>query len=204
MTWQAREDNIKTYARIMKSVKLRTSFLVDPNVQTSDIARMVSIESRCLQARRILEAIVMASLVANKDEYSRVYNDFASKWNAKYLLRELGGVNADFYPCPIKEHSNPDSDIIEQSDFAGDYMTKTRFLKVYKKCNAIAHTENPFGSKTDYNFYERQLPVWMQWIINLLNCHRIRLLGEEGFWLIHMQEDGDDEVHYYRFEPVSR
>jgi hypothetical protein len=41
-------------------------------------------------------------------------------------------------------------------------------------------------------------------LIRLLNCHQVHLVGETGFWLIHMQENGDEDVHFYQFGLVKQ
>jgi hypothetical protein len=51
--------------------------------------KATTIESVYLQFRKILELIALGSLVANKNEFSKVYNDFAKCWNAQYLLKDL-------------------------------------------------------------------------------------------------------------------
>jgi hypothetical protein len=40
-------------------------------------------------------------------------------------------------------------------------------------------------------------------MINLLNNHQIRLDNDPGFYLVHMKEEGHDEVRWYRFAPVT-
>jgi len=80
-------------------------------------------------------------------------------------------------------------------------MTRTEFEKIYEKCGLIMHAENPYGSRIDYNHYRDKLPVWRTQVVNLLNNHKIKLVEEKGFWIIHMKENRDDKVHYYKFEP---
>ena len=63
------------------------------------------------------------------------------------------------------------------------------------------HARNPYGQPLDYVVYGSKLPYWQQRIMNLLNSHQVHLVGHPGFYLIHMKEDQDDEVHYYEFTP---
>lgn len=37
----------------------------------------------------------------------------------------------------------------------------------------------------------------------LLNCHQVKLLDDEEFYLVHMQEDGDNKVHMYTLQRSS-
>ena len=65
------------------------------------------------------------------------------------------------------------------------------------------HARNPFGSKTGHEYFEKAIPLWRDKIVKLLNNHSVKVLGHPGFWLIHMHELSDNEVHYYEFMPVE-
>lgn len=92
-----------------------------------------------------------------------------------------------------------------KSDFEdrSDSLTRREFVKVYKKCGAIMHASNPFGSRIDSEYYKNQVPKWVAKIMALLNAHTIRLLDDARFFLIHMREERDDEVHWYEFVQVG-
>jgi hypothetical protein len=62
---------------------------------------------------------------------------------------------------------------------------------------------NPYGSQVDYAYYGKTLPQWRIQILNLLNNHKIKLVGETIFYLVHMKENQDDKVHYYKFGPLQ-
>ena len=162
-----------------------------------------TVESCCLQLRKILELIAFASLVANKDIYSAAYTTFATHWHAARLLRDLANVNPDFYPKPVVEMpSRIPGGVNDLKDRDPDYLTKHDFVTVYDECGAIMHAPNPYGTAIDYSRYQQQLPVWRAKIMNLLNSHKIHLINNPGFYLIHMKGDPDDKVHSYKFEPA--
>lgn len=164
--------------------------------------RPTTIESMCLQVRHILELIAFASLCANHGAYSKIHKDFASHWNAELLIRDLGRINPDFYPIPRVELPSPDPLVKHQlEDLKEEFLTKEEFVIAYKKCGAMMHARNPYGSKTGHNYFEKALPVWREKIIKLLNNHTVKVVGHPGLWLIHMREIGDDEVHYYELMP---
>jgi len=138
---------IHQYALIMKEIKNRIKvidfFLHGPG---HAIYPPTTIESICLQFRKILELIAMASLVANKKQYVKLHRDFGKHWNAEYLLRDLGRVNSDFYPKPISETPSAETGIkMHISDIEHDYLTKKDFIVVYKKCGGLLHADNPLG-----------------------------------------------------------
>jgi hypothetical protein len=63
------------------------------------------------------------------------------------------------------------------------------------------HAASPFATPIDYPFFQSNFPVWLSRLMNLLNNHQIHLPGDPGFYLIHMKENRDDDIHWYRFQP---
>lgn len=187
----------------MEEIKLRMN-VIDFFLQGKGHAlyQPTTVESTSLQMRKILELISFGSMVANKELYSATYEKFATHWNARYLLRDLERINADFYPKPVVEAPASDSKVLHQlKERELDYLTKEEFHRAYEKCGGIMHAENPYGARLDFAYYLKMPPTWRTQIVNLLNNHQIRLVNEKGFYLIHMKEDRDDKVHYYKFEP---
>ncbi len=194
--------DIVKYCDIMEEVKRRIS-VIDffLNGGGHALFEPTTLESIGLQVRKILELIAMASLVANKKEYTKVYSNFSKTWNAEYLIKDLARVNPDFYPKPIIEAPSEEAGVKNHLvERVGDILTQKEFIKVYKKCGAILHANNPIGRKISYEYYKQNIPEWRLRIINLLNNHQIKLVNEIGFYLIHMKEDRDEKVHFYTFE----
>jgi hypothetical protein len=203
--------DIHQYALLMKEIKNRTEviffFLTGAG---HALFRPTTLESMCLQIRKILELIALSSLIANKSKYCEVYDNFTKAWNAEYLLRDLERINTNFYPQPVREEETqeitktgePVKSKWENVD-TSEYLTKDDFIKVYKKCGAMMHADNPKGTKVDYSYYEKAIPEWIRKIMRLLNSHQIHLVDDENIYLIHMKEDRDDEVHYYTFSPIK-
>jgi hypothetical protein len=162
-----------------------------------------TIESTCLQFRHVLELVAFGSLCANRAAYAAVHNDFSSHWNAELLLKDLSRVNSDFYPVPKIELRSTETGVKNHlEDLKDGFLTKAEFVAAYKKCGAMMHARNPYGSKTGHHFFEKALPEWREKLIKLLNNHSVKVLGHPGFWLIHMHELHDDEVRGYEFIPA--
>lgn len=194
---------IALYAQQMQEIKRRVE-VIDYFLLAGGHAlyKPTTIESACLQVRQVLELIAFASLCANQAAYSAIHKDFASHWNAELLLRDLGRVNPNFYPSPKVEVPSIDHGVkTHLEDLKEGYLTKEEFVAAYKKCEGMMHARNPYGSKTGHHYFEKALPAWREKIVKLLNTHMVKVLGHPGFWLIHMHEAGDDEVHYYEFVP---
>lgn len=197
------QQDIQKYCDLMEEIKHRTSVLTAfGSGSASALYKATTIESVYLQFRKILELIALGSLIANKNEFSKVYGDFSKCWNAHYLLRDIGRVNPDFYPRPIIEVLSKQPNVkMEWQDKKDGFLTKNDFLKLYEKCGGIMHAGNPYGSQVDYGYYERNIQSWLDKIISLLNSHTIKLVNSPNTYLIHMREDQDDKVHYYVFTP---
>lgn len=208
-----RLPSIHLYAQQMREIKRRIEvidfFLLKGG---NALYKPTTIESVCLQFRKILELIAFSSLIANKERYAAAYTKFASNWNAELLLKDLRRVNPKFYPIPIDERPSErpgvTSDLIPLVD---GFLTEDDFVSVYKQCGGMLHAANPYGSKIGHHFFEKAFPSWRTKIIRLLNSHEVHFVDDTGIWIIHMQEDGDEEVHFYEFElmqehgePVTR
>lgn len=173
---------------------------------THAIYRITTVESCCLQIRKILELIAFGSLVANKEVYSQEREKFATDWNAKFILRDMARINPEFYPRPILQ--NLSSKVGVESEWENlpesEFLTQEDFVKVYDKCGAIMHAANPFGKQIDTIGYQNQITDWCSKIINLLNAHTIRLVGDEkNIYLFQMNEEGK-WPSYTPFERVRK
>ena len=152
---------IEKYCSAMEEVKLRTSvidsFLTGPGHALYEPS---TLETVGLQFRKILELIAFGSLIANQDEYSKVYRDFAKHWNAGDLVKNLESINPNFYPFPVVEMPSTDPNVkakLEQR--SADYLKKDAFVEVYGRCGVLMHAANPFGKGTKYEYYRTNLPA---------------------------------------------
>jgi hypothetical protein len=117
----------------------------------------------------------------------------------------LAKVNPEFYPVPVVEVPSELPGILHQLKKRDpDYLARADFPEVYGRCGVMAHALNPYGKGIDYGYYGKMLPTWCTQVVNLLNNHAVHLLNKPGMYVIHMQEAGDDKVHWYKFEPPGQ
>ena len=195
------DKNLDLYCALMNEVKKRTLAITQMlKGQTTTTFPSTNIEFMCLQIRKILELVSMGSLVVNKEEFEAIgkkYNDF---WNAKLILQDIERLNPSFYPVAIKEVPSQKEGVVnELQNKTEGFLTRDDFVNVYDKCGKMMHSYNPFGSHYDYDFYASKIVEWESLIIGLLNSHLIHIKGIDGFYLIHMHEDGREDVHGYYF-----
>ena len=64
---------------------------------------------------------------------------------------------------------------------------------------------NSFSKPIDYEYFNANFIVWRTKIMNLLNSHKVHLVGDTGFYLIHMHEEArnNNNVCWYRFELIG-
>jgi hypothetical protein len=197
------DPDIKKYCELMKEVKLRMEvFDYFVSGKGTALYQPPTLESACLQLRKILELIAFGSLVANADAYTSVYSKMSKEWHAADLLSALAKVNPQFYPVPVVEGPSKIPGVIQHNKRQADFLSKDKFSEVYGRCGVMAHAANPYGKGIDYAYYATMLPVWRNEVLNLLNKHELHLLNRPGMYVIHMKEHRDDEVHFYKFEPA--
>lgn len=195
--------DIEKYAAVMKEIKLRAEVITLFLSGRRDAHYIPpTIESTGLQFRKIFELVAFGSLAANREEYRLIYADFEKHWEAARLVKNLRKINLNFYPKPVVEVPCADPRAVHAlKNRDADYLTEGELIEAHGRCGALMHAANPFASPIDYPFFQASFPVWLTRLMNLLNNHQIQLIGDPGFYLVHMKEVGDDEVHWYRFQP---
>jgi hypothetical protein len=195
------EADIRKYAGAMKEIKLRieviTLFLTG---QREARYMPTTVETVGLQFRKVFELIAFASLAANRAAYSSAYSDFAKHWEAAKLVKNLRRINLFFYSQPVVETLSLSGAPRSLAPRQKGYMEEAELVEAHGRCGSLMHAANPFGQPIDHPSYQKAFHTWLPRTMNLLNCHQVHLPGDTGFWVIHMKEDSDDEVHYYRFE----
>ena len=91
MTKQEYQDELTgKYLECMREIKRRT-LVLQMYASKTITAVYVATTAECmaLQFRKILEKIALASLVANREEYERVAQDFSKHWHAKRIFASL-------------------------------------------------------------------------------------------------------------------
>ena len=142
-----RTPPINLYAEQLREIKRRTE-VIDFFLHKGGHAlyQAATIESICLQFRKILELIAFSSLIANKDRYAAAHKNFESHWNAELLLKDLSRINADFYPKPIEEKPSVLPGVVNDLvPIIDGHLTQEDFIHTYKKSGGMLHAANPHG-----------------------------------------------------------
>lgn len=137
---------------------------------------VIEVETVCFQFRKILEKIMLMSLVANREAYAEQNEKYAKHYHAERIMRDLERINPDFYPVPlIRIEKENDYDELEQVE--NGYLMKDELIQIYEICEGMMHAQNPFSAVKPVEELQRRFPVWLTKICLLLNHHKITLLG---------------------------
>lgn len=187
----AQNEYKKILMEISRRLLVVESFLTGG---ASTIYFRTDIEAMCLQIRKILELIAFGSLVANKEIFSSQHKEFSKYRKASKMISDMGKINPEFYPIP--KYKRPslkdgyDSELYTPPE--SEYLTKKTFLKIYKKCDAVLHNDNPYGSISNYDYYKDNIPIWTTMIFTLLNSHSIKLVNDEKMYIFQLRPMGEE------------
>lgn len=185
---------VRLYEGCLFEIQRRIDVIKDHLTQKrSEGYLIVEVEILCLQFRKILEKIVLMSLVANKEVYAAQHEKFAKHYHAKYIMRDLERINPDFYPTPITR-VKIDEMLFDLVSVEEGYLTKEELVDIYERCGAMMHTENPFAtpkSLQTIKAYQNDFREWLDKICILLKEHKITL-ADKNIMVIGVLERNDN------------
>ena len=191
-TKEAEELDIKQYSQVMEDIKLKVE-AINQIMEMPGIINQTRVEASCLQLRMVLELIVFASLVSNKDALQKSQEELRSAWNIKKIMGDLRAAHGRFYPEP----KGPEK----------QFLTEDRLVTIYDRLNKIIHAENPLGTQVNLREYLESMPTWVEWTKNLLYEHKIYLYHHPNvFYWVRMfgGTDGDVECTPIRITSNGR
>lgn len=199
------DEDSSRYVACMEEIKnrLTAAWAIFGNNTHTTPFRATNVEFACLQIRKILELIALASLSANKEEYSKQHENFFKHWKAKAILEAVEKINPDFYPTPLREVGDPNRNIRELKILEGGFLSRGDFVMVYDTCSQTLHASNPYGSTIDYGYLEKQIPAWLDKIKTLLNNHIILLVNKDESLVIRLRGAEDGKAHGTIFRRID-
>lgn len=212
-----KEELLNLYCNNMREIKRRTTSIVDilHNKTTTSFAA-TNIEFCCLQLRKIIELIILGSLITNESKYMEVYNGLKCDWNPKQISDNVKLINPNYFPKPIRKEkidSKEKEYLLNQGigennitdKFSHDVkntITEDELIKSYYKLSSYLHARNPFAKEVNYNI-ENYLVEVLNKITNLLNCHQVFLYDADFFFYIVMQSDKTGDVAGNIFQKID-
>lgn len=212
-----KDDLLNLYCNNMREIKRRTTAIIDIfNNKASTSFPATNIEFCCLQLRKIIELVILGSLITNENKYEEVYNGLKSDWKAKQISENLRTINLNYFPKPIRKEKidGLERDYLLNKGFEAknitdkfdnnveNAITETEIIDAYYKLSSYLHARNPFAKATNYNI-ENYLVEILNKITNLLNCHQLFLYDADYFFYIVMQSKETGDVAGNIFQKVE-
>lgn len=188
---QIRQRILDKYSYEMGLIKLRMEQI---RTAENDIPFYIPmVEYRALQFRKIIEQILLASLVTNSEKYKEYYDRLEKEWNPKYIARDLKRINSNFFPKAVIDHHDQ-----HQLENREDCLTCDELIEMYKHIGRLLHANNPFSQLPDYEAFSMYIINGCSRIIDLLNFHTIMPYGEKVllFVIMHHGENGEVSINW--------
>ena len=178
---------INRYASEMEIIKLR----VNEIRKTSKMIKYLQprVEYKALHLRKIIEQILLSSLIANSEVYQQYYNRLGKEWNAKYICRDLKRINPKFFP--VAAFDNHENSIIVNLEYS---LTSDDLIEMYDKMGKLLHSHNPFSLLPDYKGLSEYIDDCCNKIVLMLRVHTIMMYGEKAFLFVIMEEKNSGRV----------
>ena len=201
---QFKEHRLR-YQQCMEEIKKRAEVIDGFITGKCDAMYIQTLgECMCLQLRKILELIALASLAANHQAYKKYRDNFERDWHSGRIFKTLEKINPDFYPQPTRQVLDETGQVVVGSEeIKTGFLTKQAHQQLYNICGAILHAQNPFfRSEQDIRNFITEVPMWMEKIRILLNHHHVRLTEEDIFFAVLMRAKSDENVQVAEFHKV--
>lgn len=193
-----RESTLLTrYLNNMQQIKLRMHSVQEVLMGVRSTSYpATNIEFCSLQIRKILELIVLSSLVSDLDLYEREFKNLDKMWNPRLIIRDIERINPNFYPEPIEiEHGEIDNFKPKTDGF----LTKNNLIHAYEKCGKYLHAPSLGISKQQeelmYAEAQTNIVSWSKEIVGLLSVHIVHLHNSRDFYYVVMQAKSDGQPH---------
>jgi hypothetical protein len=173
-----RERQLALYLSIMEEAKTRVDAINVVLRGSTGLAERVAAEFCFLQIRMLCELTALGCLVVHGEiEETKT---LSKVWAADEIVRRLERLNPTFYPWPVV-FTNPKPGHWHLEDFPNDnYLKQTEFGKLVGITGDILHKGSLRRLEKGINSAECTIERALHWgqkVVNLINQHRIGLIG---------------------------
>ena len=191
------------YHDCLYEIKKRIEIIADHlNKKSTEKYLIIEVETICLQFRKILEKIMLMSLVANQEAYAEQNEKFAKHYHAERIMRDLERINPEFYPVPTRQ-VHKENAFDEWQRIESGYLTKEELVHIYEICGGMMHAQNPFSASKPLEEIRKCFPEWLTKICILLNHHHIQLIGGKARVVAMMERSDNGLPQAVIFEVVE-
>ena len=192
---EKQKEILDLYSREMEIIKLRTNMIFSIGDKLEFL--QPTVEFQALQLRKIIEQIVLSSLIANADTYKTYYDRLEHEWNARLICRDIKRIHEDYFPASVIGTDESINDCPDRTIF------EEELLKAYEKTGKMLQSKNPFSSSIDYHSEQKYIIDTCNRIVRFLNVHRIRIYGDDDFLYVVMKSQRNGHVAINWFSKVE-
>lgn len=190
--------DFQEYKKIMEEIKKRIEVMTELlNGNINFLYKTVQVETLLLQVRMVLELVALSTLAANKEVFEANQKKFRDSWRLSKIIKDVEKLNNDFYPIPLK-HTQIDG-VDRLDEITTGIMEQSELVKIHGQCGERLHAQNPYDSQFPIEYFEKSIPDWMNKIMRLLALHKIKLLNDDIFYLVYMEDPETKNVEMYAY-----
>ena len=189
------------YASIMSEIKNRAKVINSIYEKTVSTGYLLTdIELCALQLRKILELLLLATLVANKKEYEKQSKSLEKHWSVSKKLNEIKKINPDYFPIGMILSTVGVPTYITNRQWidinSDDVFKEKDFYVAYSFTSKYLHVQSPFNYERIENRADEfftNLTEYLSKILNLLKIHRVTLCNGDIILCEINEKVGNDE-----------
>ncbi|MEI8593573.1 hypothetical protein [Photobacterium sp. Hal280] len=192
------KPDFQEYRKIMEEIKKRIEVITALlNEKINFPYKTVQIETLLLQVRMVLELVALSTLAANKEVFEANQKKFRDSWRVSKIIKDVEKLNKDFYPIPLQHTQKDGVELLDE--VTSGRMELSELIKIHGQCGERLHAQNPYDQEFPIEYFEKNIPNWMNKIMRLLALHKIRLLNDDIFYLVYMEDPQTKNVGMYAY-----
>jgi hypothetical protein len=191
--------DVNLYADVLQQIKVRLDE-AERLLGTcpTDWSAELVLERAALHLRKVIELIVLSTLVTNRTALENV-SDKLHKQDAEGARKLIRRVNPDYWPEPIRTTLIGPGRKFEMLTVTDDYLLEAEWGKAFGWTSNILHARNPLGDSFDVHGNRDRLEVLALKGRTLLAEHRVHLVGGD-ITVLGKLDRGDGVVSTGLFE----
>jgi hypothetical protein len=169
--------DVNLYADVLQQIKVRLD-KADQLLMTcpTDWSAELALERAALHLRKVIELVVLSTLVTNRAELESVSNKL-HKQDADGARKLVRRVNPVYWPEPIRTRLTGPGRNFEMLPVTDVYLSESEWGKAYGSTSNILHARNPLADPFDVHGTRERLETLAQKMRTLLTEHRVHLVG---------------------------
>lgn len=192
----------KRYVNYMADINHRINFL--RAFDLNSVPKQIAVELFALQFRKIVEMIVFSSLVANRERYAALHDDFVSHWKISEIIRRIKAINKDYLPIPVEE-TEKNGEKYWDYPSGKQFFSEQELISIYKESGGILHSRKPFSEKRpDIEQFISRANDRISKFVRTLNCHQVHPLNDKEVFIVHIEEEEKPNPVIYRFKALPK